>query len=115
MSACLGMVATALGHGDGDGGQSSGAPQDAAGQSPVWSEVALFAVVVAVSAALPGPDTMLLFSRALGFGARSSVALTSGLTLGKLVLLASPCRPRSWDPGASVPGRACCCAWRSPW
>jgi len=33
----------------------------------VWRDVLAFAGVFAVSAALPGPDTMLLFSRALGW------------------------------------------------
>jgi threonine/homoserine/homoserine lactone efflux protein len=55
--------------------------------SQVWHEVGLFTVVFAVSAALPGPDTMLLFSRALGSGARSAVPVALGLTVGKLVLL----------------------------
>lgn len=53
----------------------------------MWHEVGLFAVVFAVSAALPGPDTMLLFSRALGSGARSAIPVAIGLTVGKLVLL----------------------------
>ncbi len=53
----------------------------------MWHEVGLFTVVFAVSAALPGPDTMLLFSRALGSGARSAVPVALGLTVGKLVLL----------------------------
>ena len=55
--------------------------------SQVWHEVGLFVVIFTVSAALPGPDTMLLFSRALGSGARSAVPVALGLTLGKLVLL----------------------------
>jgi len=53
----------------------------------VWHEVGLFVMVFTVSAALPGPDTMLLFSRALGSGARSAVPVALGLTVGKLVLL----------------------------
>lgn len=53
----------------------------------MWNEVGLFVVVFTVSAALPGPDTMLLFSRALGSGARSAIPVALGLTVGKLVLL----------------------------
>lgn len=53
----------------------------------MWHQVGLFTVVFAVSAALPGPDTMLLFSCALGSGARSAVPVALGLTVGKLVLL----------------------------
>jgi threonine/homoserine/homoserine lactone efflux protein len=53
----------------------------------VWGDVWLFAVVFAISAALPGPDTMLLFSRALASGARSAIPVALGLTLGKLLLL----------------------------
>jgi len=53
----------------------------------VWHEVGLFVVVFTVSAALPGPDTMLMFSRALGSGARSAIPVALGLTVGKLVLL----------------------------
>ena len=53
----------------------------------MWHEVGLFVMVFTVSAALPGPDTMLLFSRALGSGARSAVPVALGLTVGKLVLL----------------------------
>ena len=53
----------------------------------MWHQVGLFTVVFAVSAALPGPDTMLLFSRALGSGARSAVPVALGLTVGKLDLL----------------------------
>jgi len=55
--------------------------------SQVWHEVGLFVVIFTVSAALPGPDTMLLFSRALGSGARSAVPVALGLTVGKLALL----------------------------
>lgn len=53
----------------------------------MWRDVALFAAVFAVSAVLPGPDTMLLFSRALGSGASSAVPVAVGLTVGKLALL----------------------------
>lgn len=53
----------------------------------MWHEVGLFVVVFTVSAALPGPDTMLMFSRALGSGARSAIPVALGLTVGKLVLL----------------------------
>jgi threonine/homoserine/homoserine lactone efflux protein len=49
--------------------------------------VLAFTGVFAVSAALPGPDTMLLFSRALGSGARAAVTVAVGLVLGKLALL----------------------------
>jgi len=46
--------------------------------------VLAFAGVFAVSTALPGPDTMLLFSRALGSGGRTvdTVAIGFGLGLG---------------------------------
>ncbi|WP_100498790.1 LysE family translocator [Geodermatophilus chilensis] len=50
-------------------------------------DLAVFAAAFAVSAALPGPDTMLLFSRALSGGARAAGTVALGLTLGKLVLL----------------------------
>jgi threonine/homoserine/homoserine lactone efflux protein len=40
-----------------------------------------------VSAALPGPDTMLLFSRALGSGVRAAVTVAIGLVLGKVALM----------------------------
>lgn len=48
----------------------------------------LFSAVFAVSAAAPGADTMLMFGRALGGGARGAVPVAVGITLGKLVLLA---------------------------
>lgn len=53
----------------------------------MWHEVGLFVVAFTVSAALPGPDTMLMFSRALGSGGRSAIPVALGLTVGKLVLL----------------------------
>lgn len=53
----------------------------------VWRDVLAFAGVFAVSAALPGPDTMLLFSRALGSGVRAAVTVAIGLVLGKVALL----------------------------
>ncbi len=53
----------------------------------VWRDVLAFAGVFAVSAALPGPDTMLLFSRALGSGVREAVTVAIGLVLGKVALL----------------------------
>ena len=55
----------------------------------VLRDVGLFAVAFAISASLPGPDTMLLFSRALGAGARAAVPIALGLTLGKLGLLSA--------------------------
>jgi threonine/homoserine/homoserine lactone efflux protein len=48
----------------------------------------IFAALFAVSAAAPGADTMLMFGRALGGGARSAVPVAIGITAGKLVLLA---------------------------
>lgn len=48
----------------------------------------LFGAIFAISAAVPGADTMLLFGRALGGGSRAAVPLAVGITLGKLVLLA---------------------------
>ncbi len=53
----------------------------------MWPELGLFAAAFTVSAALPGPDTLLLFSRAVSSGARSAAQLAVGLTLGKLTLL----------------------------
>lgn len=53
----------------------------------MWHDLVLFTGALAVSAALPGPDTMLLFSRAVGSGARSAAQVACGLILGKLVLL----------------------------
>lgn len=53
----------------------------------IWTDAALFAVAFTASAALPGPDTMLVFSRALAGGAAASVPVGVGLTVGKLVLL----------------------------
>ncbi len=50
-------------------------------------DVGLFALAFAISAFLPGPDTLLLFSRALAGGARAAVPVAVGLTLGKLGLL----------------------------
>ena len=55
----------------------------------MWRDVGLFTVAFAVSAVLPGPDTMLLFSRALGSGARAAAPIALGLTLGKLGLLSA--------------------------
>lgn len=52
-------------------------------------DVGLFAVTFAISAFLPGPDTLLLFSRALGSGARAAVPVAVGLTVGKLGLLSA--------------------------
>jgi threonine/homoserine/homoserine lactone efflux protein len=46
----------------------------------VWRDLAAFAVAFAVSAALPGPDTMPLFSRALSGGARAAGTVAVGLT-----------------------------------
>jgi threonine/homoserine/homoserine lactone efflux protein len=53
----------------------------------MWPELGLFAGAFAVSAALPGPDTLLLFARAVSSGARSAAQVAVGLTLGKLGLL----------------------------
>lgn len=53
----------------------------------MWSDLVLFAAAFAISASMPGPDTLLLFSRALSSGASSAVPLAVGLTLGKLALL----------------------------
>lgn len=53
----------------------------------MWRDLAVFAGAFAVSAALPGPDTMLLFSRTLSGGARAAGTVAIGLTAGKLVLL----------------------------
>jgi threonine/homoserine/homoserine lactone efflux protein len=53
----------------------------------MWPELGLFAAAFTVSAALPGPDTLLLFSRAVSSGARSAAQMAVGLTLGKLTLL----------------------------
>lgn len=53
----------------------------------MWPELGLFAAVFAVSAALPGPDTLLLFGRAVSSGAGSAVQVAVGLTLGKLAFL----------------------------
>lgn len=53
----------------------------------MWRDVGLFTVAFAVSAVLPGPDTMLLFSRALGSGVRAAAPVALGLTLGKLGML----------------------------
>lgn len=50
--------------------------------------VAIFAGVFAISAAMPGADTMLLLGYALGSGPRSAIPLAAGITLGKLMLLA---------------------------
>ncbi len=51
------------------------------------TELLLFGIAFAVSAAVPGPDTMLLFSRTLERGATAGIAVAIGLTLGKLLLL----------------------------
>lgn len=53
----------------------------------MWPELGLFAAAFAVSAALPGPDNLLLFGRAVTSGARSAAQVAIGLTLGKLALL----------------------------
>ncbi len=53
----------------------------------LWREVLAFAGVSAVWAALPGPDTLLLFSRALGSGVRAAATVAIGLVLGKVALL----------------------------
>lgn len=53
----------------------------------MWPELGLFATAFAVSAALPGPDTLLLFGRAVSSGVGSAVQVAVGLTLGKLALL----------------------------
>jgi len=63
------------------------APPRTDGGVRVWRDVLAFAGVFAVSAALPGPDTMLLFSRALGSGVRAAVTVAIGLVLGKVALL----------------------------
>lgn len=51
------------------------------------AELLLFAGVFALSAGTPGPDTMLVFGRALSEGPLAAVPYGVGLVLGKLVLL----------------------------
>lgn len=52
-------------------------------------ELSLFAGTFAISAALPGSDTLLLFSRTLVGGRTSALPLAAGITLGKVCLLAA--------------------------
>jgi len=55
--------------------------------SRVIHDVLLFAGVFAVSAATPGPDTLLLFTRSMGAGPRAAWPLAAGITAAKLVML----------------------------
>ena len=50
-------------------------------------DLLLFAGVFALSAATPGPDTMLVFGRALGGSASDAIPYALGLVVGKLLLL----------------------------
>ena len=47
----------------------------------------IFALVFTASAAIPGPDTMTIFGRALSGGRSSAVPFALGVVLGKLTLL----------------------------
>lgn len=50
-------------------------------------ELGLFAVVFFLSAAAPGPDTMLMFGRAVSGGWRLALPYAVGITAGKVALL----------------------------
>ncbi len=47
----------------------------------------LFAGIFAMSAAAPGPDTMLILARSLAGGPRAAAPLAAGITIAKLVML----------------------------